>query len=421
MGSVFKRRRRWYIKYRHPTKGWIIRSTGTEDEDEARGMLAKVEADIEDANRGREEPAHQDLKIELGRAYSPRLHDLVGAWLRDRANVGQRNVANEEGHFRIHILPELGHRAVAEIKPKEVRLFVKKLRKKPPTKGKGADARTAPQEERTLAPRTVRKIYGTMRTFFGDLVADEVITDNPCKLARRDLPKNIDKDVDWRSGAIFTAAEVVALLQDERIPEDHRFLHTILFLTGARLGEALGLRFSHIEREVEPLQRLTIARSYDQRTKTDAVRVVPVHPTLAAALARWKLSGYAELVGRPPRPDDFVVPGVMVSPGRNRIVSVRLDARGEVMMRDRHRVRKDWLPDLDMLGFRHRRLQDTRRTFITMAREAGADDRVLKRITHTPPESMLDIYSTFSWPTMCKAVMVIDLGLSARAVLRRHT
>ncbi len=45
-----------------------------------------------------------------------------------------------------------------------------------------------------------------------------------------------------------------------------------------------------------------------------------------------------------------------------------------------------------------------------MARDAGADDRVLKRITHTPPESMLDIYSTFPWATMCDAVMVIDLG-----------
>jgi hypothetical protein len=47
-----------------------------------------------------------------------------------------------------------------------------------------------------------------------------------------------------------------------------------------------------------------VARSYNSKagreknTKTEAVKQVPVHPTLAAMLAEWKLGGWPSLVGR---------------------------------------------------------------------------------------------------------------------------
>ena len=47
----------------------------------------------------------------------------------------------------------------------------------------------------------------------------------------------------------------------------------------------------------EPLGKLTVARIYGTKcsvtkgTKTEAVKLVPVHPTLTAMLAEWKLSG----------------------------------------------------------------------------------------------------------------------------------
>jgi hypothetical protein len=37
---------------------------------------------------------------------------------------------------------------------------------------------------------------------------------------------------------------------------------------------------------------------------------VPVHATLAKMLAEWKLSGWRELMGRTPQPDDLVIPPV---------------------------------------------------------------------------------------------------------------
>jgi len=64
---------------------------------------------------------------------------------------------------------------------------------------------------------------------------------------------------------------------------------------------------------VRPLGKLLVAKSYSTRvgektTKTDAVKHVPVHPTLAAMLAEWKLGGWAEMMGRAPGPDDLIVP-----------------------------------------------------------------------------------------------------------------
>jgi hypothetical protein len=63
--------------------------------------------------------------------------------------------------------------------------------------------------------------------------------------------------------------------------------------------------FRHYDPTMRPLGKLLVAKSYSTRvgektTKTDAVKHVPVHPTLAAMLAEWKLGGWAERMGRAP-------------------------------------------------------------------------------------------------------------------------
>ena len=80
-------------------------------------------------------------------------------------------------------------------------------------------------------------------------------------------------------------------------------------IAGLRLGEAAGLRFRHYDPSLKPLGRLLIATSYDKgRTKTKQPRRMPVHPTLAAILAEWRLSGWPAMMGRQPTPDDLIVP-----------------------------------------------------------------------------------------------------------------
>jgi hypothetical protein len=58
--------------------------------------------------------------------------------------------------------------------------------------------------------------------------------------------------------------------------------------------------------------RSLVAFAYSTRkgrekgTKTDVVKHIPVHPTLAAMLAEWKLGGWAAMIGRHPEPDDLI-------------------------------------------------------------------------------------------------------------------
>ena len=53
---------------------------------------------------------------------------------------------------------------------------------------------------------------------------------------------------------------------------------------------------------------LTVAHSYENLTKTEVPREVPVHPVLATVLAEWKLRGWKELMKRDPTPEDLVIP-----------------------------------------------------------------------------------------------------------------
>jgi len=118
---------------------------------------------------------------------------------------------------------------------------------------------------------------------------------------------------------------------------------------------------------------------------------MPVHSTLAAMLAEWKLQGWAEMMGRAPKPDDLIIPSRM----------------GE--MRSRHHSRNKLLDDLKRLGMRPRRGHDLRRTFITLARVDGARADLLQMVTHNPSKTILNIYTSMPWPSLCAEVAKLSV------------
>jgi hypothetical protein len=112
----------------------------------------------------------------------------------------------------------------------------------------------------------------------------------------------------------LTGLHLPALISDHRIPPDRQMVYGLELLARVHTGEALALRWRHYDPVVRPLDKRLVARSYNSRTgrekntKTEAIKHVPVHPTLAAMLAEWKLGGWPELIGRAPGPDDLIVP-----------------------------------------------------------------------------------------------------------------
>ncbi|MGB5350714.1 MAG: hypothetical protein WBN10_14000 [Polyangiales bacterium] len=152
-------------------------------------------------------------------------------------------------------------------------------------------------------------------------------------------------------------------MTDPRIPADRRMLHTLQALTGMRIGEACGRRWRDYDRGTPGLDAMHVwSQCDDQPLKTgravhEKQRFVPVHPALAKALAHWHLSGFAQLYGRPPSDDDFIVPDPSTMGARTR-----------------SKAGKDHRADVEALGIyqRGRLTHGLRRWFISACRNAFA-------------------------------------------------
>jgi integrase len=243
-------------------------------------------------------------------------------------------------------------------------------------------------------------VFATAKQMFQYAVAQEYLTGNPIVLVDRSvLPKKEDKDPSWRSGAVFSKDEVEQLISDARVAPHRRVAYAIEFLTGLRTGQVSALRWGDWQREVIPLAKLTSAQSYDSHagkektTKTRVVHEVPVHPTLAAVLAAWKLTGWRERHGHAPKPGDLMIPTIH---GGHRDVRKALE---------------DFNEDLRRLGLRKRRHYDARRTFTSLALSGRASKDVLKHLTHPRPADAFDLYVTPTWEALCEAVQCIPVAV----------
>ena len=140
-------------------------------------------------------------------------------------------------------------------------------------------------------------------------------------------------------------------------------------------------------------------RSYDhQWTKTKRRRDMPVHPVLAAMLAEWKLHGWMEMMGRLPTADDLIVP----TSGDGRTASG--------LMRNKKYSGTRLKNDLKILGLRHRRGHDLRRTMISLAQDDGAVKDILNWGTHGRSRlKAIDDYTTLEWKTVCAQVAKLQI------------
>ncbi len=149
---------------------------------------------------------------------------------------------------------------------------------------------------------------------FRDAAIAGAIEQTPCILTKAQLGPLSDSDPEWRDAAVYTRDEAEVMISHPGIPMDRRVYYGFGLLAGMRPGEIAALRWRNYDPSVQPLGKLTIASALNTRknevkgTKTGAVRRVPVHSTLAALLAEWKLSGWAAMMGRQPAPDVPVQP-----------------------------------------------------------------------------------------------------------------
>ena len=378
MGHVYRRGKKLWISYKGPDAERSRHATPFRvgQEGKAKELLARVEAQVEAGLVPEEGP----LTLER---YARR-------WVASRKALGLADWKNDDARLKNHVLPALGKLQLTEVRPRHLAELFQAMRGK-------------------RAPKTVRHVYSAVTALFRDALIEDLIPSSPCVLTKYQLGPVEDADPEWRATALFSRAELERLISDERIPVDRRVLCALEGIAALRHGEAAGLRWRHYEPDMKPLGRLTVATSYNKgRTKTGRTRYMPVHPTLAAILAEWKLEGWPAMLGRKPGPDDLVVP--TPPPGK-----CGKRPAGELRKPD-----ASWEAlqgDLDTLGMRRRRAHDLRRTLITLARMDGARGDMLKACTHGPSKAVLDLYTSFTWESLCAEVIKLKVRRVPRGVV----
>jgi integrase len=363
MSSVFTKWGYLYIRVKQNGR-WVSRSTGLPagrgHEDVAREAAEKLQARI-------------DAAAELGLLEEgpTTVSTWVKRWLKQRKALGVVDCANDEQRLRDYVEPHVGAMPIAKVRPRHLADLFQTLRTEPRKDG-----------DEPLAPKTIWNIYSTCKALFRDAVIADLIQISPCILTEHHIGECVDKDPEWRDSAVFTREEIEALISDPRIPWDRRVYYGLVAIAGLRHGEAAGVRWRHYDAHVEPLGGLRIERTYvNKRTKTKRSRTMPVHPVLAAMLAEWKLGGWAAMVGRPPEPDDLIVP---LEPDAQRKAKGRRPNPRALGVRSKSDAYKRLRADLDTLGLRHRGLHIFRATMISLAVNDGASEAILERGTHNP-------------------------------------
>ncbi len=321
-----------------------------------------------------------------------------------RKELGVHSWRNEETRLRLHVVPALGHLALGEVRPAQVRDLFREL--------------TKAVRRGEIAPRTVLDIYGILHCLFEDAIGDELLEHNPCRLKQngRELPVKVDADPEWRANATYTVHEIERLISDPVVAVERRVLHSLKSIGGLRHEEAAALRWRNYQPELEPLGKLRIARAYDSKNRVEKEpkngqpRDMPVHPVLAKILAAWKISHWERIYGRPPGPDDLIVPTRAGNP-------INVSDAGH-----------DLTEDLERLGLRteagRRRKRgghDLRAWFITSCQEHGAHRDLLRMCTHGPGKGVIDGYTRATWASRCAQVALLKVAILGGEVLALGT
>ena len=323
----------------------------------------------------------------------------VSAWLKLQVERRAYSEAEKDQARVIFWLSrvDFGRLVLSEVKPRDAAHFVEQLR-----------SARSPKTDAFLAPRTVRNIVNPVARALRAAVFEEKLTSDPfAVLPTEHRPKAVDAHPEQRRTYRLSRGAVETLLGDDGTEDRWLVLWHLLFLTGARVSEAIALRWCDRE-ERAPLRALVFAQQVHHRTrkrvpvKTRDVREVSEHPLLAAVLDWWHAAGWAQDYGRSPSSHDLIVPA-RGRPGRP---WGSADGPGGPLWQQG--VWDALQRDLEGSGLAPHRVHDARHTLISLCSDAGVAATVAERWTHTPTgRSARHLYDAPSWARQCEEMAKI--------------
>jgi integrase len=210
------------------------------------------------------------------------LADYAPAWLASQTQLRPRTRDWYGSAIRIHIVPKLGRRKLADVTTDDVAQLIAEMR------------------EAGYAAWTIKGVLVPLSRMLSTAARRGMIASNPvARLERGERPQS-----DRREMRVLDRAEIAKLL--DATPEMYRTLIATSVFTGLRQSEALGLVWADVDLEGGRLHvRRQLGRDgqHAEPKTPQAKRSVVLMPSLVRVLREHKARAFA--VGRA-RPDSYV-------------------------------------------------------------------------------------------------------------------
>jgi len=212
-----------------------------------------------------------DNRIRESENRTPEVTDLnlqgfVEAYWRpylDRKQVKPSTKRGYESVLNHHILPTLGNLRLADVSPLHVENLVRKCL------------------QAGSSSKTVRNLVGLLQGIFSLALDNDLITRSPVRNKHK-------PEIGRREKPVWTPDQLKAIVQE--VPREHRGLFQCAMLTGARLGELLGLTWKNVNfdnRTLEIKQALWEGEIVTPKTE-GSIRTIFFGPALFVALSAQK-------------------------------------------------------------------------------------------------------------------------------------
>lgn len=224
-----------------------------------------------------------DDKIQTGEAEKTTVDHLFYRFLDLRTDLREATRCNYSGLYKKHAQAIIGHRSIRSIKSTEIQALYTKM-----------------ITETKVKISTVQKLHVILYGMFELAVMDDLLRYNPTKTVMRRVSKRFDEEQSKRH-ALARDEQTNLMDYVRQSPEFSKWesLFTVLFGTGMRIGEALGLRWCDcnfdeglISVNHGILYKPTIDGGYQYRIskpKTKAgYRVIPMFAEVKDALLHQK-------------------------------------------------------------------------------------------------------------------------------------
>ncbi|MDW7657724.1 MAG: site-specific integrase [Bacillota bacterium] len=185
--------------------------------------------------------------------------EFADLWLKEYAkiNLEEKNCYGAQSRLKGHILPYFGNMRMSKIRTLTITKFINSL-----------SAWKNPRTGFKLAPRTVINYITQLSSIFSTAVRWEIISNNPCCRIIKPKVESPDIVIPNETESVI----ILKLLEQESIK--YQCIVYIGMMTGLRLGEIVGLKWSDIDFQAK---QITVVRAmtyvpkignFDKSTKT---------------------------------------------------------------------------------------------------------------------------------------------------------